>query len=256
MDSGALRRAPSLTALAMLVAACADQTPPPLVPPPPPPVVAAPPALPPPPPAPAPPPAASAAPDPPEAPPPPPTPPPKLARGDGTPADKAIDEGDTAFAKNDFAAAEKAYRRAASLAPKDAAPIVGAARALAAKAEVPTDVNAAPRDPTLLAIVRELGRAIKLDEDFAPAHLELGRALLVLGKAGEAFAELKRAVELSPGDAEAHSALGVAHLALGRLSEATRELARAAELAPGDADRYTNLGTALLAAGTTEDAVL
>jgi len=34
------------------------------------------------------------------------------------PADKALGDGDRAFAKGDWAAAEKAYREAAHLAPK------------------------------------------------------------------------------------------------------------------------------------------
>src|SRR5262249_7994083 len=115
--------------------------------------------------------------------PPAPSPPPALSRGDGTPSDKALADGDAAFANGDFAVAEKAYKKAAGLAPKDPAPIVGHVRARAAKANVPTDYNAAPRDPVLLAAVRDLGRAIKLDASYAPAHLELGRALLVLGRA-------------------------------------------------------------------------
>src|SRR6185437_3739312 len=143
--------------------------------------------------------------------------------------------GDTAFAAGDHAAAEKAYHAAEAKDRKDPAAIVGAMRAKIAKAGVTTDFNSAPKHPVLVSAVGELKRAIKLDDSYAPAHLELGRAYLVLGSTGEALESLRRAVELAPGDAEAHSALGIAHLAGGHLPDAIRELARSAEIAPGDA---------------------
>jgi hypothetical protein len=109
--------------------------------------------------------------DAPASPPPPQSPPPSVARGTGTPADRILTDGDIAFAKGDFAAAEKAYKAAGALDWKDPAPIVGAVRARIAKAGVPTDYNAAPRNATLTAAVKELGRAIKLSDAYAPAHI-------------------------------------------------------------------------------------
>lgn len=183
------------------------------------------------------------------------SPPPSVARGTGTPSDKLLAEGDAAYARNDFAAAEKAYRKAGELDRKDPAPIVGAARARVAGHDVPSDYGSAPKSPILAAALKELKRAVALDASYAPAHLEIGRALLVMGRAEEALEALKRAVALAPSDAEAHSALGVAHLAVGKMEDAVRELSRSAELAPGDAERQTNLGTALLAAGRAEPAI-
>ena len=192
---------------------------------------------------------------------PPPGPPPplpataKLARGTGTPSDSALAAGDLAFDADDFAKAEEKYREAAKRAPKDAAPLVGLARVGMAKTNLATDYNIAPKNPALEKAVAQLRQAIKLDAKFAPAHIELGRALLMLGKAPDALAALHKAVELSPDDAEAHSALGVAQLATGHADEALVELARAAELDPGSAPRQTNLGTALLMRGRVTDAL-
>lgn len=183
------------------------------------------------------------------------SPSPTVARGNGTPVDKVLAEGDALFARGDWAGAEKAYKKAATLDAKDPAPIVGQVRARLAKDGAPVEFAAAPKSAALAAAVRDLGRAIKLDERYAPAHLELGRAQLVLGKAGEAMGALRRAVELAPSDPESHTALGVALVAQGQLDAAIPELTRAAELAPGDAPRQTNLGAALLLKGRTAEAI-
>ena len=183
------------------------------------------------------------------------SPPPSVARGTGSPADKRLAEGDAAYARGDYEAAEKAYKTAGDLDKKDPAPIVGAVRARLAKEDVPTDFGGAPESRALDAAIKELKRAIKLDPRYAPAHTELGRALLVQGKAPEAEGALQRGAELAPNDPEARSAFGVALLAIGKIDDAVRELTRSAELAPGDPERQANLGTALIAAGKTEAAI-
>ncbi|MEJ7733669.1 MAG: tetratricopeptide repeat protein, partial [Polyangiaceae bacterium] len=183
------------------------------------------------------------------------SPPPTVARGNGTPADKLLAEGDALFARGDWAAAEKAYKKASALEPRDPAGIVGQVRARLGREGAPVEFAAAPKSSVLAAAVRDLGRAVKLDDRYAPAHLELGRAQLVLGKANEAMASLRRAVELAPGDPEAHTALGVGLVAQGQLDAAVPALTRAAELAPGDAARQTNLGAALLLKGRTAEAI-
>jgi Flp pilus assembly protein TadD len=179
----------------------------------------------------------------------------KLSRGSGSKIDAALAAGDAAFEADDFASADARYREAAGLGPKDAAPLVGLARVAIAKTNVPTDYNAAPKNPALEKAAAALRQAIKLDPAFAPAYTELGRALLVLGKADDALATLRKAIELAPRDPEAHSGLGVALLATGRSDPAVTELAKAAELDPGSAPRQTNLGTALLMRGRVTEAV-
>ena len=96
--------------------------------------------------------------------------------------------GDTAFDADDFALAESHYKEAAHLSPSDAAPLVGLARVAIAKTNVATDYNASPRNPALEKVATQLRQAVKLDPTFAPAHTELGRVLLILGKADEALA--------------------------------------------------------------------
>ena len=179
----------------------------------------------------------------------------KLARGTGSPADGALMAGDAAYDADDFALADDKYREAAGLAPKDAAPLVGLARVAIAKTNLPTDYNAAPKHPVLEKVASQLRQAIKLDAQFAPAYTELGRALLMLGKAAEAMVTLRKAVDLAPRDPEAHSGLGVALLATGRSEDALTELGKSAELDPGSAPRQTNLGTALLMRGRVAEAV-
>src|SRR5215471_8705845 len=167
--------------------------------------------------------------------PPPPAPLPvtaSLARGTGSPADDALAAGDKAYDADDFATAEARYRQAMALAPKDAAAIVGLCRVAIAKTKLPTDFNAAPGHPVLERAVTDLRRALRLDASFAPAHVELGRALLMLGKADAALGALRKAVELAPRDPEAHSGLGVALLATGRSDDAVNELGKASELDP------------------------
>ena len=181
--------------------------------------------------------------------------PPDLSRGTGSRSDAALALGDTAFEADDFGSAEARYREAAGLAPKDAAPLVGLARVEIAKTNVATNYNAAPKNPVLEKAVASLKQAIKLDSAFAPAYTELGRALLILGKADDALAALHKAIELAPRDPEAHSGLGVALLATGRSDPAVTELAKAAELDPGSAPRQTNLGTALLMRGRVAEAI-
>ncbi|MEZ4297558.1 MAG: hypothetical protein R3B70_21535 [Polyangiaceae bacterium] len=86
-----------------------------------------------------------------------------------TPADKALAQGDDAYAKNDFAAAETAYLKARSLAPSDPAPIVGVVRARLAKAGVPEGLSSAPEDKTAKAALEDLKKALRLDLAY-PRH--------------------------------------------------------------------------------------
>lgn len=188
--------------------------------------------------------------------PPPPLPQRGLARKDGGKIDALLAEADTAFVQGDFAAAEKKYKDAALKAPKDPAPIVGMVRARLGKANVSSEFAGAPKSPVLKAALVDLARARKLDEAYAPAALEIGRAHLVLGEAKEAEEALARAVELDATDPEAHSARGVAALALGNVEAAAKALGKSAELDPGSAERQGNLGTALLMLGKVDEAVL
>lgn len=183
-----------------------------------------------------------------------------VARGDGSATDKLLVEGDKAFEARDFEGAVTAYTAAAKAAPKDPAPIVGGVRARLSADGAPVDYNAAGQsggagNQALKTALVDLDKAIKLDPNYAPAHLEQGRALLVLGRAEDAKRSLEKALELDPNVAETHSALGVAHLALGNKEGAMRELGKAAAIEPGSAERQGNYGTALLMNGRVDEAV-
>jgi len=60
---------------------------------------------------------------------------------------------------------------------------VGLVRIGLADSNVPTDYAAAPKNAQILALVRRLDAALKLDPNYAPAYVERGRLLLILGSA-------------------------------------------------------------------------
>src|SRR6187402_3398658 len=178
-----------------------------------------------------------------------------LARGSVEPVDLELAAGDQAYQNDDLAGAKAHYEKARKLSPKDPAPQIGLVRVALAESDVATDYAAAPKNPALLALLRKVDAALKLDEAYAPAYVERGRLLLILGNAPEALSALDRAQRLAPEDAETQSALGVALLATGKPAEALTRLRRAAELDPDNAERLTNLGTAFLIQGEVAAAV-
>lgn len=163
-------------------------------------------------------------------------------------ADNAFEAGDLQKALADYEAAKKAN-------PKRAAPIVGLARTKITKASPGLGFAAATSQPDVVAASKELKRATELEPSFGPAHVEYGRALLLLGDAPGAEAALRKGVRLVGEEAEAHSALGVALLATGKGDEALGELTKAKELDPGSAARRGNLGTVLFMRGKVADAI-
>lgn len=97
--------------------------------------------------------------------------------------------------------------------------------------------------------VRGFRGAIRLDPTFAPAHRELGAAMLRAGRFEEAAASLGRAVELDPDLPDAHNSLGAALAQLGRLDEAIGAFQRAADLDPNLVSAWYNLAVLHLRAG-------
>ncbi len=178
-----------------------------------------------------------------------------LARGSGTPQDRALLSGDRALDADDLPGARRAYLQALELAPDDPAARVGLVRVALAEAGIETSYAAAPDHPKLMELRRELETIVQIDTEYGPAQLELGRVLLILGQAARARDSLRRAARLLPTDAEAHSALGVALLATGDKPGALRQLRRASALDPEDADRLANLGSAYLSMGQVSDAI-
>ena len=86
------------------------------------------------------------------------------------------------------------------------------------------------------------------------AHLELGKALLGLGKVTDALPHLETAVRLDPTLAEARIDLGVAQARAGRLDEALATFQAAVEQVPDDIDARRNLAYTLLVMGRRDQA--
>ena len=178
-----------------------------------------------------------------------------LARGDGSPADSHLLDGDKAYLADRHREAHRHYSKAKRLAPKDPAPAVGLIRVAIAASKVPKDYAGAPNHPRVKGWLRQLDGVLKNHPEFGPAHLERGRLLLMLGKAKPAREALEEAKRRLPRDPEARSALGVALLASGRAEDALTELGRAAHLDPDNPDRLTNWGTALMMRGRVKEAI-
>jgi Flp pilus assembly protein TadD len=179
-----------------------------------------------------------------------------LARGVTEKADHELTLGDDSFEKSDWAQTKVHYEAARALAPKHPGPIVGLARLKLAMLGLALDFATAKGNKDVESVVKELRRAAQIDDAYGPAHVELGRALLLLGDADGALVSLSKGATLLPDQAEAHSALGIARLASGRPDDAVASLGRAAALDPGSAARHANYGTALMMRGRVADAVV
>ena len=139
-----------------------------------------------------------------------------LARGTGDAADRELTLGDAAYDAENYKQARLHYRKAERLSPKDPAAKLGLVRVSVSEADLPLDFAAAPTDPRIPPLLKQLDAALKLDPKYGPAHLERGHLLLIQGKAQLAMSSLESAALSMPRHAEAQSAVGVALTALGR----------------------------------------
>lgn len=178
-----------------------------------------------------------------------------LARTNDAQLDAKLAEADKAFEAGDLAAALAGYEAAKKAAPKRAAPIVGVARVKFTKASPSLGFAAGEKNAGVIGAAKDLERAGAMEPGYGPAHVEYGRALLLLGDAPRAEIALRKGVKLVPEEPEAHSALGVALLATGKTEEALDELTKAKDLDPGSAPRRGNLGTIFFMRGRVRDAI-
>ena len=88
-------------------------------------------------------------------------------------------------------------------------------------------------------------RALQMDAAYAPAVINLGYALYVLGRHSEAEAYLRRGIELEPTAISAYNNLGLVLLDEERPQEAERCFRQALELEPDCAEVLNNLALAL-----------
>ncbi|HUN75708.1 MAG TPA: tetratricopeptide repeat protein [Steroidobacteraceae bacterium] len=96
----------------------------------------------------------------------------------------------------------------------------------------------------LRARATELQRGGRLGEA-AAAHLNLGGALMALGRYDEALASYEAALALRPDYVDAHNSRGIALRHLQRTSQALASFDRALELRPGAAELHNNRGNIL-----------
>ncbi|MBI5209054.1 MAG: right-handed parallel beta-helix repeat-containing protein [Elusimicrobia bacterium] len=82
------------------------------------------------------------------------------------------------------------------------------------------------------AIEREYARALALEPEYYPAHLNLASFLHRQGRLDSAIAHYRRALSIKPDFREARANLGAAYLSLGRLEDARRELAAGLAVSP------------------------
>ncbi len=111
--------------------------------------------------------------------------------------------------------------------------------------------------------VEEWGRVLETRSRDAPAHENLGAALLLEGHAAEAQAHfraarearLRQSLELDASRAETHNDLGRLLIEAGRNEEAVFSFRKAVELKPAFAEAHCNLGAALAATGDSGGAM-
>ena len=88
-----------------------------------------------------------------------------------------------------------------------------------------------------------LQAAVKLSQQDAEAHYNLGNTLKKLNRLSESKASYERAIVLKPDHAEAHNNLGNTLKKLGRLAESEASYRQAIALKPDFAEAYYNLAT-------------
>jgi Flp pilus assembly protein TadD len=104
--------------------------------------------------------------------------------------------------------------------------------------------------------VTEFRESLRLNNDSAPTHYNLGLALSMLRQYEEASREYESAVRLDPDHADAHNNLGAMLHIAGRLDEAAAHYRRALELRAENSEARSNLGRLLMLQGKTSDAAL
>jgi tetratricopeptide (TPR) repeat protein len=131
----------------------------------------------------------------------------------------------THFQEGRSAEAERAYRTALTIVPRD--PIV--------THNLGVTIAAQGRHRDAIGCFEE---ALTADPGFVSAHYNRGVALMALGETQEAIKALSRAATLEPQHYEAHRALGFLWLAQGERGRSLDHFARTYELRRGD-DRTT-----------------
>lgn len=100
----------------------------------------------------------------------------------------------------------------------------------------------------------QLATALRLDPEFAPAHVSRAWLLNRLGRPAEAVPHLQAATKISPDNVRALDLFGLVYIALDRPADAEEVLRRALAASPEDPEVLLHLGRALAALGREEEA--
>jgi tetratricopeptide (TPR) repeat protein len=95
------------------------------------------------------------------------------------------------------------------------------------------------------AVIRHYEAAVRLFPSYAPAHNNLGRALLGIGQIDRALKEIEEATRLAPGNANAFYNLGVAWDAKGDTERALRAYDETLRIDPSYGNAWNNRGVLL-----------
>ena len=101
----------------------------------------------------------------------------------------------------------------------------------------------------------EFQASLTLNSESAPAHYNLGLAMVMQRRFDEATAEFQEAVRLAADYADAHNNLGAIFHFAGKLDEAERHYRLAASLRPDNVEAENNLGRLLSQQGRQEEAL-
>jgi tetratricopeptide (TPR) repeat protein len=102
----------------------------------------------------------------------------------------------------------------------------------------------------------EFDRAVKLDENYAKAWVNLGIVYDHTRKSHDARDAYTRALQIDPGDVLAHCHLGFNYYSAGKQDKAMQHYQKALELDPGSAQAHYNLGLAFANAKIFKEALV
>ena len=143
--------------------------------------------------------------------------------------------------KKQLAPAERCYRRALQLDPRDFAARSGLGMLLASTGRLP--------DAT-----KELQKAARLNPGAEGIWLQLGTVLQKQGRHAEAISALQNAAALHPGSAQTEFGLGISEMNLRQYDAAIAAFQKATQLDPNSYDAQVWLANAYQAAGRTNEA--
>jgi tetratricopeptide (TPR) repeat protein len=103
--------------------------------------------------------------------------------------------------------------------------------------------------------IAQCEEAVRIKPDYAAAHYNLGNALSQAGRTEEAIGSYEQAVRIKPDFAAAYCNLGNALFQAGRAGEAIGSYQQAVRIKPEYAAAHYNLGNALFQAGRIEEAI-